>query len=367
MKMKKLFRSILSIVIAVCMLIPTGTILFAEEPATWLYITTTECPQGAIEYAQENLANFFVGYAEYTPDIKLGSPFTLSSTEPGTCTLYYFPVIKNNEIIFTLRVYEAVQNEFAGILSPALASELTALMQETSENQPARILVNNGNVVSIVGSDIDVIAADPMGGVIDYNEIAQTPAVMTAEVQNCMEVIPHEPQSEPISTYAAYPGTYDLTAAILEQQSGDEQWCSAYVLAYILNYRRRTTMHSAKTIMRYYYPNPSDDELKTKRLTIANVKEYAMRNEITLEPVTLPNESYIKEYIYSGKPMFIACKNLSNNDGHAMVIKGYSSVVFFVWNPLKAYYESMPISTMQYSTTYVDNNLVRYAIDFCLV
>ena len=105
-----------------------------------LYVETQICPENVVKYARENVYRFIIaeraekGIESNNNLPALGSPFALVNEEENTIT-YYFPILYNNHIEATFRVYE-VNGQLAGIYSEALANELEELSKRRQQKSP---------------------------------------------------------------------------------------------------------------------------------------------------------------------------------------------------------------------------------------
>lgn len=64
-----------------------------------------------------------------------------------------------------------------------------------------------------------------------------------------------------------------------------------------------------------------------------------------------------------GRPVILACQNLNALDKrHAILLKGYSPVTFFVWNPWYTTYENIPIVTPLHEMVYVCRDGFKFEI-----
>lgn len=332
------------------------------ENLAGLYIESQICSQNIIKYAKENVYRFILAEMvekniKYSNLPVLGSPFALINEEEDT-VIYYFPILYNNHIEATFRVYE-VNGQLAGIYSEALANELEELSKKTTAEKPAVIAVNNGNVIAITCEGIDVLQKDPYGKNIKEDKLKnfQKISIQSSdnEVINCKTPIQYlsKIDTSEITVNNTLPRFKYLNTTIRETQSS-YPWCAAYVTAFIVNFRTGRTDIRARDVVKFAHPNSNNiyQETVSRSQCIAFAKKYGLN---PYQPSSNISYSTAKRQIAAGKPVYMGCDEISGDKKgrHALALRGYNEQtgVFSVWNPWYNYYETMPIDTRIYTAT----------------
>lgn len=331
-----------------------GMTVFANEDSNnGFYIMSEECPDEAIAYAQNNLYLYIYDlpiqderYADIdVSKIVLGTPFTIQKESLEGKDVFYFPIMYEDEIKFTIRVYKDEDGSYTGIFSEYLASELQDVFARTSVSDPLILSMNNGNVMKTITGETSIFFASPMG-----YEVLDKPVMYSnsnSSVVNVKEAITYE--IVPIGSTRATSSKY-LSLDLAETQ-GNQQWCSAFAGSAIIRFRTSNKVY-AKTIMSYYYPNSSDLENETishdQLISYAKLKDCSpSKSSGTLEQSTVVSQ------INNSKPIYLSCEGTGTykKANHALVLRGYdtSAKTYSIWNPWNTTYEKMPISTKEYA------------------
>lgn len=329
------------------------TVFAAEDSNKGLYIMSEECPEEAIVYAQNNLYLYIHDlpiqderYADMDiSKVILGTPFTIQKESPDGKDIFYFPVMYDGTVKFTIRVYKDTDGSYTGIFSEYLASELEDVSEITSVSDPLILFMNNGNVMKTVAGNTSIFFASPIG-----NEVLDKPTFYSnsnSYVVNVKEAIAYD--VVPIDNIRATNSKY-LSLDLAEKQ-GTQQWCSAFAGSAIIRYRTSNTVY-AKDIMSYYYPNSSD--LENETITHDQLISYAkLKGCSPTKTSSTLEQSTIVSQIDSSKPVYLSCDGTGSykKKNHALVLRGYdiSAGMYSVWNPWYKYYEKMPISTKEYT------------------
>lgn len=248
--MKKLLSLIISVVLLLTIVM---TPVYASSPDGELWLYTDDCPVEALEYAQERFLPHLISSVEgdslnVGETISLGQPFKIMSNE-AVINMYYFPVISDGTIIGTLRVYQTAEDpvEYAAITSQYLGRELQELRSCTSQNAPALLYMDNGNVMAQANGESRLLSStpesgDPQGTAIPMTE--STSICVTSAIQSVSSTDLISPTAN--SKY--------LNLSIIETQ-GSNNWCAAYVTAAIIRYCTKNNSYpTALDIMKKFTP-----------------------------------------------------------------------------------------------------------------
>lgn len=336
------------------MILMLGMTAFAAEDSNkGFYIMSEECPDEAIVYAQNNLYLYIHDlpaqderYADMdVSKIVLGTPFTIQKENPDGKDIFYFPVMYESAIKFTIRVYKDADGSYTGIFSEYLASELEDVSDIASVSDPLILSMNNGNVMITVAGNTSIFIASPIG-----NEVLEKPVSYSnsnSSIVNVKEAITYE--VVPIDNIRATNSKY-LSLDLAENQES-QQWCSAFAGSAIIRYRTSNKVY-AKDIMSYYYPNSSN--LANETITHDQLISYAkLKGCSPTKTSSTLEQSTIVSQIDNSKPVYLSCDGTGSykKANHALVLRGYdiSAGMYSVWNPWYKSYDKMPISTKEYT------------------
>ena len=313
-----------------------------------LRIYSAECPQEAIEYAENAYLRHLSAYIEsgdlsVSNTVSLGTPFEIPS-DVSDLPVYYFPIISDGKVIATFRVYpDYVQSTddgdtiYAGIMSLYLVGELNALMEDTELSSPVFLYMDNDNVMERIDNDVNVLVPSPKGeppmGIevtpSNLNVVALTDTLDSASTEEL--IMPYT-----ISKY--------LDCNIIETQ-GNNQWCYAYASSMIIRYCTGNNQYpKARDIMEMYYSVLTDDSYLTQAQVVDAGYQFGLHPRYIARTISPYAE------IDADRPIFLHSTDGNPLFGHALVMRGYniSSNVYSIWNPWRNYFESMDISTNIY-------------------
>ena len=328
---------------------------------TSLYISTEACPDAYITYVNQNVHRFIdsVSFTELTPGdtLTVGAPFAFSNEGSD---IYYFPILRGSEILYTFRVFPVGDGEYSGILGRSFVDELNALAATTSAATPLRMVMEGDTVAAYVGNTRSVIFEYP-DGTIQNDTVAATATTVVSNSHIVVEAtktnadisyqytVPNASVSGVIdpNTYMRY-----LDINIGYEVQGGNQWCCAYVTAIILRYVLRPgDLTDATEIMEYFYGSGLTVDKKLSRdeaIEYANTKGvYPTQYNGTLSISALINE------IDHDRPVYYAmqcdnevCKESEDDSGHAhaFCLYGYhlNYQTWGIWNPWESEGETLP-------------------------
>lgn len=164
---KRIIISILSLSFLIgILLLPLTT--YASQDKNWnnIYIITKKCPIDYFEYVASNIKDFILSVdpseLPKSGSITIGTPFSFGNTDSD---IFYFPVLCDDEIIYTFRVFPKASGGYGGILSKAFVSELNAFSLKTSIDRPLVFMMEDDSVVAYIGTSRKVLLNYPSGTV----------------------------------------------------------------------------------------------------------------------------------------------------------------------------------------------------------
>lgn len=372
-------RKILNVFVAFVVLIAMATGIFAHSINTIpqnqnsIYVSTPQVPTDVVEFAKREVAGHMDALAladktfEKTDELAMGTPFTYIEKNDAE-SQFYFPIIHHNTIIGFFRVYEdtAYYEEcgtlrYGGSLSAGgLADIFMDSAQNTSYTSPISLLNTGSSIAIKLNQTIEVFASDPLANIEQANvsipdieaefsslQNSRSLELTTVDIMNKIEYT----YSPIVQLSTSYPSNGFTGLYITEGQSGNS-WCNAYAVATIIRSHTFDAI-SAQDIASYFNLSSSEG------LSVPRAILYA-ENEYNMSPVSYAYRLYhyqIQEEITDGRPILgIFDRGAAS---HALVICGYSSTAYTVWNPWNGpggagedlpQYETFSRSTMSYSS-----------------
>lgn len=374
--MKKNLGKILSLALVLAFLLtpmrsyaeePSSPVLEGETVADSLYVLSENCSEEILNEGINLSSRLVLSEVEQgnliltsDVDVEVGQPFIFEGDGVNSIKLYNFPIFIDQNIEYIVRVYlDPVTETYEGIISQDLTLGLESLKNKTSKDLPAKILVENGAIYSIIGDEkIKLLSnSDPnFKETAVKNRMVQTDGIENQEIINISEN--KEKINIPQSMNRALASNYFLSLDMKERQ-GSLPRCTCYTSAAVVRYVTGKSYVTQQTAYNYYGTNSNNGNVA--RFMNAYGAYYTSVSG-TLHSTT------IKTNIYNNKPIVIAAYGYGDRAGasHSLVIRGYSdsSWTYSVWNPWYNYYESMSYNSKTYVTSnaggYIWDNTVAY-------
>ena len=131
--------------------IAVGEIIdYERQPATAdsLYISTKECPQAYIDFAEKYVMGFVRSVdPDELPDsgiITIGTPFSFCNEDAD---MFYFPVLCDGTMLYSLRVYPTETGGYGAILGGAFAEDFNVFAEKTSPEEPLTIKMEDNTII----------------------------------------------------------------------------------------------------------------------------------------------------------------------------------------------------------------------------
>lgn len=264
---------------------------------------------------------------DLTCRIGYGHSFTLRDAS-------YIPLLCNSRIIALVSV-TGEPNKLGWSISEDFGPKLHILATVTTINNPANLYTQYGNVYARVGHDEIQLTNYPR---LEEGRVGDNSGSVVVAVNEATHESIYTLQQVFISSRAA---TSKYLTLDLKEQQGQQEWCSAFAGAQILRYRGKGSI-TAKQIMQYFYPrsrNLTQESINNDQLIrYANLKKsYPIRVSRTL------SDSEVKAQINASRPIYLGTKGKGEykKGRHAIVLRGYNSSSYSVWNPWNNHYSSI--------------------------
>lgn len=298
-----------------------------------LFIFSKECPNEYIEYAKNNMQKYFGDFVFDSNEVSIGTPFTFSNYDSD---IFYFPVIDNDKIAMLLRVFES-DDGLTAVGSKFLCDELQQYSTLTTEENPLYLYMNGNEIIAEVSSSKKTLFEYPNDMNFENDELTGY-SLYDDNNQNDYSVINVFDQK--IDTIEVGIDTYASTSKYINlnlmEYQGTEPWCATYVASTIIRTIQADRSCWVRTIMNYYYSNPSGKSLTEVQIMNFAKNKYSLKVKQTVS--SFGNQA-IKE-IDANRPVYYGM--VSGNSRHAVVLRGYnvSSGIYSIWNPWYKYYET---------------------------
>jgi len=320
-----------------------------------IHIATPEVSDVVKNYAKDNIESYLTGYLSFEgrsinmADYKLLEPFQMIS-ESNEQKTNIFPVSENGIVKYVFSVNLTEEGNYSTKLSKFLANEIESL-KSTYDNATITFIEKNGDIYIENDDSITKIYTSPMRPTIEENVSQDTlrqevDSSLTTSVE--LDELSNIKQSNIVNSRSI---TVDQTGTkinwnVTETQKSDEQWCSAYAAAMILNNKNDARPTTAKQMAQFAGKN------KNQALSAQNVIEYANSRGVYPYYVNRPmNWQEVLTQVRKSNAIWGAWEGFGGNyqgKWHALDIIGTYKVpgwgggeqrAYFVWNPWYTYPE----------------------------
>lgn len=334
---KKIISLLLISALAVLLMPHNISATESEAAESSCYIATTECPQEYVDFAKENASGFVLSMGETLnyDDIRVGSPFAFADYNAD---VYYFPIICDGVITYLFRVYPD-QDSYSAAITAFLADDIEALAELTSAETPMYLNLIDDKIVASIGTD-EYVLFEYVGAASEDNQV-MTMSMAEYEVTDIKETFEIElnlKQTRDVYKYI----NLDITEI---QQSNN--WCVAYSLAAII--RTKTNFYATAygcMIIAVGSNVTSSDYFPWSSISTVS-KQYGLTP--TVLTTTASNSVLIAE-LNAGRPVIAVMD--SGTERHAVVLRGYSTNTWSIWNPRCSTYENYSMSGAYVPTGY---------------
>lgn len=329
---KRIFAGLFALVLIVSCFVPV--VAYEDgDPSQDLYILTRECPEEVTVAIQSQAADLIRSQEErdaFSESFYLGQPFSYANVDNE---MFLYPVFINGAIKYVIRVTPTSEGVF-GTISSFLATELNELMItcRTSKTEPVVFYVEGNTLISEVGTEKRVVCEFSEEEHINtLNTRHETAISKSPVIQDITERLEIENNADAVES-VNYSSSRYLSLDVTEKQ-GSNNWCNAYCTAIIGRYHGATDL-TAKQVMQYFWgTNPPTDEA----LSLYEAVDYA-HNVLGLTSTThistYLSETALKEQIGDENiPVTLSMYRPATGGAHAVVLRGYNTSTWSIWNP----------------------------------
>ncbi len=340
-------KKIVSLILSLSFVFALGLSPFSAQSADGLYMVTIACPQGYINYAEENVSRFVVGTGDDIDfsSLEVGSPFSFA--QQGS-DIYYFPILIDGVITYLLRVYPSGSGTYDAVISSFLAEELESLAPLTSQNNPMRLVMDGSRIVAIIGADEYTLFTYPT------NTVAASAVSMASFDNEYVTVNAKQEINVTVNAIQSRSRQYMFFGLDISETQGNNSWCAAYAAAAILRsigVSGPVGSPVARDIMEWIH---GEDVSSFDTAGEENLLNYAA-DVWDVYPSYVHdtmNQEFLISQLNDGWPVY--WRMVRTGGSHAVVLRGYDlrSSVWSIWNPWFSFFESMSMGGTYVPTGY---------------
>ncbi|MEN2381201.1 C47 family peptidase [Staphylococcus warneri] len=318
-------------------------------------VKNAKVPQKVQNLAQQQ----YKGYAQaldkqknsQTGDYQLGEAFKIYKFNVEEDNSYYYPVLKDGKIIYTLTISpkneaDLKQSKENANYSVKISNFIAKDLEEIKDKHTnITILTDEKGFYFEENGQVRLVKATPLPTNIKNKENSQH---MSSHLKQQLKAT-----SEPtkINENQAAEANQDnqvqyentLKNFKIREQQFDNSWCAGFSMAALLNATKNTDKYNAHDIMRTLYPNVSEEELPQFSTNPHQMIKYGNSQGRDIQHQSgMPSYNQIDQLTKDNKGAMILAHSVENNPndphlGHAMAVVGNAKInnedKLIFWNP----------------------------------
>ena len=318
-------------------------------------VKNDKVPQKVQNLAQQQ----YKGYAQaldkqknsQTGDYQLGEAFKIYKFNGEEDNSYYYPVLKDDKIIYTLTISpkneaDLKQSKENANYSVKISNFIAKDLEEIKDKHTnITILTDEKGFYFEENGQVRLVKATPLPTNIKNKENSQH---MSSHLKQQLKAT-----SEPtkINENQAAEANQDnqvqyentLKNFKIREQQFDNSWCAGFSMAALLNATKNTDKYNAHDIMRTLYPNVSEEELPQFSTNPHQMIKYGNSQGRDIQHQTgMPSSNQLDQLTNDNKGAMILAHSGENNPndphlGHAMAVVGNAKInnedKLIFWNP----------------------------------
>lgn len=318
-------------------------------------VKNDKVPQKVQNLAQQQ----YKGYAQaldkqknsQTGDYQLGEAFKIYKFNGEEDNSYYYPVLKDGKIIYTLTISpkneaDLKQSKENAKYSVKISNFIAKDLEEIKDKHTnITILTDEKGFYFEENGQVRLVKATPLPTNIKNKENSQH---MSSHLKQQLKAT-----SEPtkINENQAAEANQDnqvqyentLKNFKIREQQFDNSWCAGFSMAALLNATKNTDKYNAHDIMRTLYPNVSEEELPQFSTNPHQMIKYGNSQGRDIQHQSgMPSYNQIDQLTKDNKGAMILAHSVENNPndphlGHAMAVVGNAKInnedKLIFWNP----------------------------------
>lgn len=318
-------------------------------------VKNDKVPQKVQNLAQQQ----YKGYAQaldkqknsQTGDYQLGEAFKIYKFNGEEDNSYYYPVLKDGKLIYTLTISpkneaDLKQSKENANYSVKISNFIAKDLEEIKDKHTnITILTDEKGFYFEENGQVRLVKATPLPTNIKDKENNQH---MSSHLKQQLKAT-----SEPtkINENQAAEANQDnqvqyentLKNFKIREQQFDNSWCAGFSMAALLNATKNTDKYNAHDIMRTLYPNVSEEELPQFSTNPHQMIKYGNSQGRDIQHQSgMPSYNQIDQLTKDNKGAMILAHSVENNPndphlGHAMAVVGNAKInnedKLIFWNP----------------------------------
>lgn len=284
-------------------------------------------------------------------DYQLGEAFKIYKFNGEEDNSYYYPVLKDGKIIYTLTVSPKSEDDlkqskenanYSVKISNFIAKDLDAIKDKHTN---ITILTDEKGFYFEENGQVKLIKATPLPTNIKDKENNQH---MSSHLKQQLKAT-----SEPTKINENQAAEADQDNQVqyentlknfkIREQQFDNSWCAGFSMAALLNATKNTDKYNAHDIMRTLYPNVSEEELPQFSTNPQQMIKYGNSQGRDIQHQSgMPSYNQVDQLTKDNKGAMILAHSVKNNPndphlGHAMAVVGNAKInneeKLIFWNP----------------------------------
>lgn len=284
-------------------------------------------------------------------DYQLGEAFKIYKFNGEEDNSYYYPVLKDGKIIYTLTVSPKSEDDlkqskenanYSVKISNFIAKDLDAIKDKHTN---ITILTDEKGFYFEENGQVKLIKATPLPTNIKDKENNQH---MSSHLKQQLKAT-----SEPTKINENQAAEADQDNQVqyentlknfkIREQQFDNSWCAGFSMAALLNATKNTDKYNAHDIMRTLYPNVSEEELPQFSTNPQQMIKYGNSQGRDIQHQSgMPSYNQVDQLTKDNKGAMILAHSVENNPndphlGHAMAVVGNAQInneeKLIFWNP----------------------------------
>ncbi|MCI2789533.1 cysteine protease staphopain [Staphylococcus warneri] len=284
-------------------------------------------------------------------DYQLGEAFKVYKFNGEDDNSYYYPVLKDGKIIYTLTVSPKSEDDlkqskenanYSVKISNFIAKDLDAIKDKHTN---ITILTDEKGFYFEENGQVKLIKATPLPTNIKDKENNQH---MSSHLKQQLKAT-----SEPTKINENQAAEADQDNQVqyentlknfkIREQQFDNSWCAGFSMAALLNATKNTDKYNAHDIMRTLYPNVSEEELPQFSTNPQQMIKYGNSQGRDIQHQSgMPSYNQVDQLTKDNKGAMILAHSVENNPndphlGHAMAVVGNAKInneeKLIFWNP----------------------------------
>ncbi|MCM3069324.1 cysteine protease staphopain [Staphylococcus warneri] len=318
-------------------------------------VKNDKVPQKVQNLAQQQ----YKGYAQaldkqknsQTGDYQLGEAFKIYKFNGEEDNSYYYPVLKDGKIIYTLTISpkneaDLKQSKENANYSVKISNFIAKDLEEIKDKHTnITILTDEKGFYFEENGQVRLVKATPLPTNIKNKENSQH---MSSHLKQQLKATSeptkrNENQAAEANQDNQVQYENTLKNFKIREQQFDNSWCAGFSMAALLNATKNTDKYNAHDIMRTLYPNVSEEELPQFSTNPHQMIKYGNSQGRDIQHQSgMPSYNQIDQLTKDNKGAMILAHSVENNPndphlGHAMAVVGNAKInnedKLIFWNP----------------------------------